>query len=81
MMVSMDRAGRIVLPKEVRERLGLDANSELDLDVVGDGIRLTPRRPAGRRVVERDGWPVIEAPEGHVVTDADVQRWRHADQR
>lgn len=81
MMVSMDRAGRVVVPKDVRERLSLDEDTEFDLDVVGDGIRLTPRRSAGRRVVDVDGWPVIEAREGRVITDADVQRWRDADQR
>lgn len=44
-------------------------------------IRLTPVRQSRRKVVELDGWPVIAPGEGHTVTDADVQRWRHTGQR
>jgi hypothetical protein len=32
-------------------------------------------------VVDDDGWPVIERVGGITITDADVQRWRDADQR
>jgi AbrB family looped-hinge helix DNA binding protein len=81
MMVSIDRAGRVVIPKDVRDLLGIGPDARLVLDVVGDGLRLTPERPAGRRVVEVDGWPVIEAADDRVITDTDVRRWRDADQR
>jgi AbrB family looped-hinge helix DNA binding protein len=81
MMVSIDGAGRVVVPKGLRDALGLDAGAELEVEVVGDGLRLTPMRPRPRRVVEVDGWPVIEAGSGRVTTDADVQRWRDAGQR
>jgi AbrB family looped-hinge helix DNA binding protein len=81
MLVGIDRAGRVVIPKDVRERLSLAADAQLELDTEGDSIRLTPVRPRSRRIVEVDGWPVIEAAEGHRTTDADVQRWRDADQR
>ena len=81
MMVSIDRAGRVVVPKDLRDLLGLRPGAELLLEVVGDGLRLTPARPQPRRVVEVDGWPVIEASPSRVMTDADVQRWRDADQR
>ena len=81
MMVTIDRAGRVVIPKDVRERLDIDANASLELTVEGDSLRLTPARVLGRRVVEVDGWPVIEAIRGLTVTDADVQRWRDDSQR
>jgi AbrB family looped-hinge helix DNA binding protein len=81
MMVSIDRAGRVVIPKDVRDRLSLEPDSELELTASGDGILLTPRRVRGRIVEEQDGWPVIAASPGAMVTDADVQRWRDADQR
>lgn len=81
MMVSMDRAGRVVIPKDVRERLSLVPDTEFSLEVVGDEIRLLARRSANRRVIEVDGWPVIEAPDDQIITDSDVQRWRDADQR
>ncbi|MDO5499066.1 MAG: AbrB/MazE/SpoVT family DNA-binding domain-containing protein [Propionibacteriaceae bacterium] len=81
MMVTMDRAGRIVIPKDVRERLALEPDAEFDVTLDGDGILLTPARHRGRRIVEVDGWPVIEAAPGLSVSDADVQRWRDNDQR
>lgn len=81
MMVSIDKAGRVVIPKDVRDRLSLHESSELEVDIDGDTIRLTPTRPRSRRVVDVDGWPVIEPAAGYAVTDADVQRWRDADQR
>ena len=58
MKISIDKAGRIVIPVAVREKLGLDAGTELELSVDDLGLRLTrsvpgPRleRVAGRRVV------------------------------
>jgi AbrB family looped-hinge helix DNA binding protein len=81
MVVSIDRAGRVVIPKDVRDRLALDGDSEFDIDVDGDAIVLTPVRQRSRRVVDIDGWPVIERVDGHSATDADVQRWRDAEQR
>lgn len=81
MLVSMDRVGRVVIPKDVRDRLDLVADSELDLTVEGGDLRLSPVRQRGRRIVDVDGWPVLEAVAGLVVTDADVVRWRDDGQR
>ncbi|MEM1332183.1 MAG: AbrB/MazE/SpoVT family DNA-binding domain-containing protein [Actinomycetota bacterium] len=81
MVVTVDRAGRVVIPKEVRERLALTPDVELDVIVEGDSVRLQPVRRPGRRIVEIDGWPVIERGGLDPVTDADVQRLRDADQR
>lgn len=80
MMATIDRAGRVVIPKDIRDRLELAADARVEIEVDGDAIRLVPVRPPGRRVVEVDGWPVIEAG-ARTITDADVQRWRDADQR
>lgn len=81
MLASIDRAGRVVIPKELREALDLDADTQLTIDVDGGTLRLTPVRAPGRRVVEVDGWPVLEPAADRRTTDADVQRWRDADQR
>ncbi len=81
MMVVIDRAGRVVIPKDIRDRLSLVADTELEVDLDGVTIRLTVPRPRSRRIVDVDGWPVIEPVEGFTITDADVQRWRDADQR
>lgn len=80
-MASMDKAGRLVIPKELRDELGLGSDAVFSLDVEGRSLRLTPLHASGRRIVEVDGWPVL-APAGDVrTTDVDVQRWRDANQR
>ena len=81
MLVSIDRVGRVVIPKEIRDRLSLGPDASLEIDTDGDGIRLTPVRRRGRVVIEVDGWPVIEPADGITLTDADVQHWRDGDQR
>ena len=44
MKVRVDRYGRIVLPKEIREKLGIHENSELTLSVREDEIVIRVRR-------------------------------------
>jgi AbrB family looped-hinge helix DNA binding protein len=59
--ITVDRAGRIVLPIEVRRQLNLVAGSRLTLDVVAQRIELTPQAQpevelvltAGRRTMLR----------------------------
>jgi AbrB family looped-hinge helix DNA binding protein len=81
MMVVMDRAGRIVIPKELRDRLALRPDSEMEIDIEGQSIRLTPGRGPLRSLEVVDGWPVFQAVPGQTLYDADVQRLRDADQR
>ncbi len=44
MAVPMDQAGRIVLPKAVRQELGLASGDTLNLSVHGGSVTLTPHR-------------------------------------
>ncbi len=44
MKVRVDRYGRIVLPKEIREKLGIHENSELTLNVKEDEIVIRVQR-------------------------------------
>lgn len=81
MLVTMDKVGRVVIPKEVRERLSLEADSELEITVDGVEVRLTPVRQPGRRIAEVDGWLALEAVPGLSITDADVRSWRDDVQR
>lgn len=81
MLASLDKAGRVVIPKEARDQLGLGPEVQFEVTLTGDGLLLTPLRRSARRIVEVNGWPVIEAVRGVTTTDADVQRWRDDGQR
>ena len=81
MMVTIDRTGRVVIPKEARDRLSLAPDTELELTIHGDSIQLAPVRPAGRTFSIVDGFAVLDPVEGMTITDADVQSWRDADRR
>ena len=50
MMTTIDKAGRVVIPAEVRKRLGLAAGTELEMVVEGFAIRLV-RSVAGPELV------------------------------
>lgn len=54
MRITIDRAGRIVVPKPLREALGLIGGEELEISVGGDGrleleVPATPMRLRRRR--------------------------------
>jgi AbrB family looped-hinge helix DNA binding protein len=65
MQVTIDKAGRIVVPKPTRDRLGLRAESKLELVENDEGFQLTPieatarlvRRPNGRLMLAGPGTP------------------------
>ena len=58
MTVKMDSAGRIVLPKPVREHLALSPGAELDLEEENGKLTLTPTaRTSG--LVRKDGYWVM----------------------
>lgn len=49
---SIDSAGRIVVPKPLRDALGLTAGSELDISRYGAGLQLIPAGRTARLVKE-----------------------------
>jgi AbrB family looped-hinge helix DNA binding protein len=59
MEISMDEVGRLVIPKPVRQRLGVQGSTRLELTEVEGGVVLTPATD-GPRLVERDGILVAE---------------------
>ena len=54
--VTLDRAGRVVLPKTVRDQMNLAPGDTLDLTVKGDEVTLRPRRNATPLRKERGVW-------------------------
>lgn len=57
--ISIDRFGRLVLPKEIRDHLGLRAGTEFEVEEQEDAILL---RPVGRsaKLTDKGGLPVFE---------------------
>ena len=44
--IQMDRSGRLVLPKALRERFRLESGDKISVEVKGDTIELRPRKQA-----------------------------------
>lgn len=57
MKATVDSTGRIVLPKPLRDALGLEAGATVDISFYGSGLHLVP---CGRtaRLVEEEGFLV-----------------------
>jgi AbrB family looped-hinge helix DNA binding protein len=52
----LDKLGRIVLPKPVRDKLQLAAGDELEMESVDDRIMLRPLRGTGQLRKKRGVW-------------------------
>jgi AbrB family looped-hinge helix DNA binding protein len=81
MRVTLDQVGRIVIPKLLRTRLGIEPETELEISIDGLGLRLDPLRTRTRTVKMVEGFPVLRPPGSQTITDEDVRRLREDDQR
>lgn len=77
MKTTIDAAGRVVIPKRLREEVGLAPGAEVDISVDGAALRLETVTAAG--FDDDDGFLVIPAG-GRPVTDKHVREMRIADQ-
>ena len=77
MRATIDKAGRLVIPKSLRDRLGLRPG---EVDVTADGTALRVEPIAGTSTERERGLLVIPAG-GAVISDEDVRALRDADQQ
>jgi len=72
MRVSIDSAGRVVVPKRLRDELGFSPDTPLEIDVVDGHLELSaPHEPA--KLVRGPHGPYFAAT-GTPLTDEDVRR-------
>jgi AbrB family looped-hinge helix DNA binding protein len=77
METTIDAAGRVVIPKRLRDEVGLRPG-RVELVVDGAGIRIEPIAASG---VEQVGRRTVIPASGETIGDDDVRALRHADQR
>ena len=77
MRTTIDKAGRLVIPKPLRDTLGLRPGV-VDVRAEGSGLRVDV--PAEESLDERDGRLVVPS-SGATLSDDDVRALRDADQR
>lgn len=79
MTVTMDKAGRIVIPLKIREKLHLKPGAEFDIEETGRGVRLEPKLEE-RKVIYKHGIPVFTGPaDFDVVQEIEAARNERAD--
>ena len=61
MKTTIDKAGRLVVPKPMRERYNLRAGTEVEIEAEADGIRLRPVQQE-QSLVTKDGILVHHGP-------------------
>lgn len=57
--ITLGKAGRLVVPKTIRDSLGLHEGSRLKLQIQGNRIEAVPEVDA-LQIVLKDGFPVIQ---------------------
>ncbi|MFN8098023.1 MAG: AbrB/MazE/SpoVT family DNA-binding domain-containing protein [Dermatophilaceae bacterium] len=77
METTIDKAGRIVIPRELRAQVGL-VPGEVRVSVLGAGILI---EPIPSDVLVDDGGFLVIPSRGGSLTDDDVRALRLADQR
>ena len=82
MRTTIDKAGRVVIPAAVRDRMGLTPGTELEIAVDDVGIRIERVAPGpklvrvGRRLVARSTAPTDARPTLDIATLVEDERNR-----
>jgi AbrB family looped-hinge helix DNA binding protein len=70
-VIHIDKAGRVALPKPLRDQLNLVPGDQLRATVEGNSVRLEPTAHAGTLI--REGRMLVVAPTGQPLTSAEVE--------
>jgi AbrB family looped-hinge helix DNA binding protein len=79
MRTTIDRAGRLVIPRPLRDRIGLAEGGEVEVELDGAAVRIAPvaghelREKAGLLVIPSTGTPLTVAGVRELI-DADRHR-------
>jgi AbrB family looped-hinge helix DNA binding protein len=79
MRTTIDKAGRLVIPRRIREGIGLADGGEVEVELDGAGVRIEPvagtalRESGGLLVIPASGRP-IDAAAVRELIDADRYR-------
>ncbi len=76
MKTTIDKAGRLVIPRSIRDRIGLAGGGEVELELDGAAVRIAP--VTGGELREDDGLLVIPTA-GTPLTGAMVRELIDAD--
>jgi AbrB family looped-hinge helix DNA binding protein len=76
MRTTIDKAGRLVIPRALRDRIGLAGGGEVELELDGAAVRIEPI--SGSDLLEEAGLLVIPA-SGGPITNAAVRELIDAD--
>ena len=68
--LTLDRAGRVVLPKAIREELQIGPGDSLELEASAEAIVLRPARGSGKMLKERGVWVFHAGTGTHVTAEA-----------
>lgn len=80
MTITIDAAGRVVIPKAMRDALGLSAGVPLVVTTDGVGVRIEPATTGGH-LVEVDGQLVAVSSNGRKITDRELREAMDAGRR
>lgn len=79
MRTTIDAAGRIVVPKRLRDSLGLIGGSQVDIEEHGGVIQI--RAAGGHARLERVNGRLVAVGSGAVITDELINSIRDADRK
>ncbi|MGH2710133.1 MAG: AbrB/MazE/SpoVT family DNA-binding domain-containing protein [Actinomycetota bacterium] len=61
MRTTIDKAGRVVIPKAVRDALGLRGGEEIEISMRDGHVEIEPAPVPMRLVRHKDGFPVAQS--------------------